>query len=65
MTLMAITVIMNNENNSKNHRNYGNGNGIKNANNNKMKWNWWLVADNIEWIAILVVTTLQQTLTEK
>ena len=63
MTLMAITVIMNNENNSKNHKNYGNG--IKNVDNNKMKWNWWLVADNIEWIAILVVTTLQQTLTEK
>ena len=65
MTLMAITVIMNNENNSKNHRNNGNGNGIKNANNSKMKWNWWLVADNIEWIVILVVTTLQQTFTEK
>ena len=35
MTLMAITVIMNNENNSKNHKNYGNG--IKNVDNNKMK----------------------------
>ena len=35
MTLMAITVIMNNENNSKNHKNYGNG--IKNVDNNIMK----------------------------
>ena len=35
MTLMAMTVIMNNENNSKNHKNYGNG--IKNVDNNKMK----------------------------